>query len=408
MMNMKRMDDTQNNEMLVEFYDRECLENVVSLLHRDYPAVTFVYFLNANEPTQEERKRLSRFVQKKFGIRAQFLEIQENTIDSAAEQFRGLLARCGSCDFDITGGSSVFIAAVGVLLAEAGRKRVSIHEYDVAAGRCVFCSTGETGAAAREEHRVLTVSETLALRGVQVLNRGEPLRYDLNGDLRGEIRRLWEAVRGDLRAWNAFSVRPAKSTSTWLGLRVEKQMTKKQYDTMTPMLERLTRAQIFSDVERRDRGNDVYISYCLNVPEEAHVLYQKGGNLLELLTYLAAKDSGRFADCCTGIKLDWDNRDENGDIDPFNELDVVMTGGYIPYFVSCKNTAIENEYLYEIMTMTRHFGGRYAVPVVASTVKNGDVLRARAREMGITLIDGISEMTCEQFTEVLAALPDRK
>ena len=400
--------NVEQNRMLVEFYDRECLEHVVSLLHRDYPAVTFVYFRHANEPTAQERKRLSRFVQTAFGVRAQFLEIPENTIDAAAEQFRGLLARCGACDFDITGGSSVFIAAAGVLLAEKGRERVSIHEYDVAAGRCLFCSSGEYDPAGETARRELTVSQTMALRGVQVLNRGEPIRYDLDGDLRREIRRLWETVRGDLRAWNAFSVRPAKYTSTWLGLQVEKQMTRRQYESMAPMLKRLSQAQIFTDVQRRDRGENVYLSYCLNVPETAQVLYQKGGNLLELLTYLAAADSGRFGDCCTGIKLDWDDRDAHGSSDPFNELDVVMTGGYIPYFVSCKNTAVENEYLYEIMTMTRHFGGKYAVPVVASTVENGAVIRARAKEMGIALIDGISNMTCEQLTGVLAALADRR
>ena len=178
-------------------------------------------------------------------------------------------------------------------------------------------------------------------------------------------------------------------------------MSAHQYSHLKSLLDRMSRAGIISDLKKWEKKDGVCVSYDLNVPESAHILYQKGGNLLELLTYLAAEDSGEYKDCCTGIELDWDDRDLHGASDPFNELDVVMTHGYIPYFVSCKNTQVAKEYLYEIMTMTRHYGGAYAIPVMVSTDVGKDGVRARAKEMGVVLVDTVGEMPAETFSKEL-------
>ena len=385
---------------LVEFYDSEYLENVVALLCGDYTAVTYVYFRHANEPDLADRQRLLAFIQERFGFAPRFLEIPETSMDAALTSFRRLAAE-SPCDFDITGGSSLFIAAAGALLAELGRERVWIHEYDVPAGRRKFCFPVDAHNDTQRGPNPLTVSEVMALRGVRMLDSETPIRYAMNTELRGEIIRLWEAVRSQLRAWNSFSVLPAEYTQTWSGLLVEKRMDSRQYSGMQPLLDNLSRAKILSDRNTWVKGGQTFLSFRLNVPDAAFVLYQKGGNLLELLTCLAVEDSGRFHDCCTGVKLDWDDRGARGYVDPFNELDVVMTKGHIPYFVSCKNTAVENDYLYEIMTMTRHFGGAYAVPVLVSSAENGSALHVRAEEMGIVLLDGVGGLTAAQFTKKL-------
>lgn len=395
------MKAANREKMLVEFYDSEYLENVVSLLCGDYSAVTYVYFRHADEPDHDARERLSKFIGARFGFLPQFLEIPENSLDSVLEKFRSLTAYAGFCDFDITGGSSVFIAAAGVLQSELGRERVSIHEYDAATGCRSFSCPERKNVENVQKVGELSVTEVLELRGIGMLESEKPIRYDLSGELRGEILRLWDAMRSELRAWNSFSTLPAEYTQTWSSLLVEKRMQSNQYDNIKSLLDKLSRAKILSDLKKWNKGKETCISFRLNVPETAYVLYQKGGNLLELLTCLAVEDSGRFGDCCTGLKLDWDDRGAHGFVDPFNELDVVMTRGYIPYFVSCKNTEVENDYLYEIMTMTRHFGGAYAVPVLVSTVENSKALHVRAEEMGIVLIDRVGELTAQQFTKKL-------
>lgn len=388
---------------LVEFFDHEYLENTVSLLYGEYEAVTYVCFRNANEPTAEDRAVWKKFIQEKFGFQPEFLEVGEHTVFSALDAFRKMASDGGIYDFDVTGGSSVFIAAAGALLAEEPGGRICIHEYNTATGDSWFCCPADLQVRPREKPFTLTVPEVLTLRGIKTLPSDTPIRYELKGELRKEILRLWDGVRGELRAWNTFNTLPTEYTQTWTGWLVEKWMSPEKYGRLEPLLNRLQECGILSDLRQRNSRKDIVLSFRLNVPESAFVLYQKGGNLLELLTCLAVADSGQFEDCCTGIKLDWEEERTSRFSNPFNELDVVMTRGHIPYFVSCKNTEIENDYLYEIMTMTRHFGGAYAVPVLISTADSGAALRTRAQEMNVVLIDEVSQLTAQEFSQKLCA-----
>jgi len=389
------------NKMLVGFYDAEELKNVVSLLCGDYSAVTYVYFRHVGAPDVLARKRLCDFVRRRFGFSPGFLEIPENTMDAALEHLQ-TLADLGFCDFDITGGSPVFVAAAGALQMKLGRDRIGIHECDAATGCRTFCCPDRPDMR-KCTVAALEVTEMLELRGIRLLDGEGPIRYEMNGELRREILRLWEAVRGDLQAWNLLATCPGSTEKTKNALLVEKKMNERQYGELKPMLDKMDQAGILSDLKKWSKGGAVAVSFRLDVPESARVLYRKGGNLLELLTCLAVENSGRFSDCCVGVLLDWDERNAHGTSNPCNELDVVATRGHIPCFISCKNTAVQNEYLYEIMTMTRHFGGRYAIPALVSTVENKPSVRARAAEMGVVLIDGVGEMTAEEFESQLRA-----
>ncbi len=393
---------TEKARVLVEFYDREYMENIVSLLHGTYSAVVYVCFSGDNVPTARDRAALSRFVRNRFGFDPRFLEIEENTLPGALGKLRSLISDGRFYDFDITGGSSIFIAAAGALMVEAGTERMCIHEYDVTDGTCkVCCPKDRRSAAEGAEFDALTISEILDLQGIKIVDTKSPIRYEMTRELSDEILRLWEAVSGNLKEWNAFAVLPAEYTKTLSGVIVEKRMAEQQYAYFEPLLKRLAQSGILSNLRFRSDGKHAFVTFCLNVPECAYVLYQKGGNLLEMLVYLTVVNNGCFGDCCIGIKLDWDDRTVNGYANPFNEIDVVMTKGHIPYFVSCKNTKVEKDFLYEIMIMTKHFGGAYAVPVLLSTVENSNALRARAAEMGIVLIDHISTMTAQEFAKKL-------
>lgn len=386
------------NRMLVEFYDSEDLKNVISLLCGEYSAATYVYFRHVGEPDNGVRERLSRFVRGRFGFTPRFLEIPENSIAAALEHLQSL-TKFGFCDIDITGGAPVFVAAAGALQMKLGCDRVGIHEYNVSTGRCTFCCPERSGVQSTAES--LTVTELLKMRGIRMLKSEAPIRYEMNGELRDEILRLWEAVRGDLQAWNLLATCSGHTEKTPTALLMEKKMNKRQYSELKPMLEKLAVAGILSDLKKWSKDESIMVSFRLDVPQSAHVLYQKGGNLLELLTCLAVQNSGCFADCCVGVMLDWDDSDGRGAIGPCNELDVVATRGYIPCVISCKNTAVENEYLYEVMTMARHFGGRYAVPALVSTAENKPNIRARAAEMGVILIDGVGKLTAAEFEKRL-------
>ena len=383
---------------LVEFYDREPLENMMSLLCGSYDRVVFISFAGDDAPDAEERRTLFQWVRKRTGASCRFLTVQEHTIAGGLTVLRELLSADGALDIDITGGSTVFIAAAGALQAEAGEERVTVREYVPNTGACCY-PAGQTGTIGG-----LKMEELLELRGISLLSGGNPIRYDLTKNrLQEDLLRLWEAVRGSLRAWNSFCATASEFYREGGGMRMERQMSQRELEACAPVLDRLGKAGILHDRrEQREHGR-VTVSGWLDIGHRNAFLYEKAGNLLELIMYRAAWESGLVTDCCTGVRLDWDGEFRRGG-NTNNEIDLVLMRGHLPCFVSCKNTNVTKEYLYEITVMARHFGGRYAVPMVFSSMRTGDAVRIRAEEMGVVLLDNLGRLSADGTVDALRRL----
>ena len=96
-------------------------------------------------------------------------------------------------------------------------------------------------------------------------------------------------------------------------------------------------------------------------------------------------------------------------MDTQNEIDVILMKGLIPVFVSCKNGAVEDDELYKLNTVAERFGGTYAAKVLLATTlgrggRSKRYLLERAQDMGIKVIEGVHEMTREEFARQLRAL----
>lgn len=380
---------------LVEFYDEEYLENTVALLNHRYSGVTYVYFASRREPDQLTRNTLEAFIRTRWNIGTSFLAVGRESVDCAIEAFEKL-TREERCDFDLTGGPAVFAAAAGAVAGRFPERSIGLHGYDPATGRCTFRHP-EHQIRREEKSPQLTVSEVMSLQQIEILDAHRPIRYDLEKEGMGrEILRLWEVVRNYLRAWNNLCVTATRRE----GAQLWKRMPKGQWKTCEPLLRAMEREGLLSGLAV-EQGQEVVVSYRQETPACTDVLYEKGGNLLELLTYLALERSGGFEDCCTGVMLDWAAEQKPTSGNPFNEIDVLGVRNSVPYLISCKNAQVKNDFLYEILTMTRHFGGRYAVPVLVTTAWCTDAVRARAREMGVVLVDNLRNRSGEDFCRKL-------
>ena len=392
---------TKTGRTLVEFYDSEYMENIISLLRGDYVDVEFIVFAHANEPTEQDRSAMTEYIANNYGLSPNFREIREHTVECALAEFRAMIGNGGEYDFDITGGSTVFIAAAGALAVENGGKRIFLHEYDPATGKRTFSYPKNSTMIGIKKGK-LTVDHVLALRGIELRHKDRAIRYNLEqDDLRGEVLRLWDAIRAHLKAWNGFCCIGARIERGRNFYYVDRTIAADKMKNYDRLLGKLSASGIISDKHEYRDGDKIELSYRLNVPESAFFLYDKGGNVLEMLTYIAAVDSGCFADCCTGISLDWDDSNRRADSGAYNEIDTVLTRGHIPYFISCKNTEINNNFMYEIMVMARHYGGKYAVPGLVCTTECNPADHGRAKEMGVVLIDGIASMTIEEYSQEL-------
>ena len=83
--------------------------------------------------------------------------------------------------------------------------------------------------------------------------------------------------------------------------------------------------------------------------------------------------------------------------------------GTVPVFISCKNGAVGDEELYKLNTVAHRFGNAYVKKVlVATTLGKATVSRQyfleRAKDMRITIVDNVHEMTAKEFEKKLRAL----
>ena len=87
-----------------------------------------------------------------------------------------------------------------------------------------------------------------------------------------------------------------------------------------------------------------------------------------------------------------------------NEVDLLLVSGYIPVFVSCKNTVVQNNHLYEVNALVRHYCGKYAKKVLISTLPATVAIKNRAKDMDIVLIDNVNVISFNNLKSKLAAI----
>ena len=120
---------------------------------------------------------------------------------------------------------------------------------------------------------------------------------------------------------------------------------------------------------------------------------QDAGTALDIFTYSCIRRYPNiFNDCEINICVDWDGK---GPSETSNEIDIVAVSEAAPLFISCKSGKLENNYLNELYTITKRFGGMLskAVLMTADSSQTGQSswIRQRAQDMGITLI-GLNEI----------------
>lgn len=386
-------------KILIEFYDRDSMENIVSLAGADYSRMICLYFPQLNEPDRQEADVLKNFVRRRFGVPVEYVGVQEQSVAAVEQVLHSLVKEDGEYEIDITGGSELYCAAVGCYLARCGKNNVAMQHYDVLTGQRVFRYPEES---AQKQRLLLSVRDVIAMHGGAILDHLPGVDANrMDPEMEREILRLWDAVSDIPRKWNHFCTL-AGFTRAEYRRRQEKCVSNVGDAAAYEMVaQRLRRKGILLHEEQVNVGGKEYRVFDLDVPPQARFLYDKGGNLLEMYCALGAVRTGLFHDCRVSVSMDWDAGTEKRNNDVKNEVDVVAVNGHIPVFISCKNTEVENEYLYEIMTMTRHFGGRYAKAAIVSNARHNRALRERANEMGVVLIDALDELSPEAFSALL-------
>ena len=382
--------------ILIEFFSKRTPENLISLLKENYQGVCFLYFKGTEAPSEKTKQQITKVVREIFNFAPEFHPVSHRSIHEILNAFDTVLTPDREYVVDITGGNEAFIAAAGIFLERKPAVSVCLHRYDVYSGKKLF-SYPDSKETEPVFPKHLDVPQMLSLNGTPPLSAP---RYTFTyGVLSEEILRLWNAVKRIPKEWNNFCSLPC-NVLKGDEIRLQKCMDPKQAKTGSyrVVADRLTAAGIMTNAEFVEKGEKNYMEFCLNVPAEAQFLYEKAGNLLELYTALAAFDAGVFHDVRVGVTVDWNGKQApHWKPDPRNEIDLVLMHHDLPVLASCKNTYPQNEYLYEIMTMARHYGGYFARAMMLSSGNASPTVRERAKEMGIILIDGIRKKSFEEL-----------
>ena len=382
------------------------IENVVAGLRLLPERMVFVGF---KETMTNKRKDDIEAFLKMRGIKIELLYeiVGRYNFDMIVDRLNFLTDKYPDCCFDLTGGKELVLTAMGLVASE---KNIPMVQFDIKKGAFipVRSSDGLTDCMNSE----LTVEESVILNGGSLVHNTTP--WDMDDEFRADILATWGICRNNCRHWNRqANVFGSFEEFGWGGIYVDADlafMRSKGADTYMNI-------DIIRDLEaegliqafhlKQDRVTFRYKN------EQIRRCLTKAGNILELYAYMTAykinsQNAGYFSDIEIGAIVDWDGKFHGyyeEEVDTTNEIDVFLMRGMVPVFVSCKNGTVHKEALYELDTVARKIGGKYAKKILLTTYVSSDpdsrdYILTRGKDMDIEIVEDIHRMSEEEFTSV--------
>ena len=410
--------------VLIEFFDKSPLENLISSL---IIKPEKIIFLGANHK-QMERKRdtYQRFLAlKNIDAEIIFRGIKKNDLEKISRVIEDIAENNVECVVDLTGGEELALVALGMAVNKLKERRFTFHCVSINSQKVIeFFNDNQQETY---EDIFLTVEETVLLNGGAMVRLGDTdddfgsVSWDFNDEFVSDVEMLWELCKSNCVRWNII-VRELSNYITGESLTVnatglaDPAKHKRLVPPWTWGVSMLRKIQNTGVICRLQQTGDGFQFAFKN--EMIMKIFEKAGTILELKTYLLIKqiketsEKNYYDDVEHSVCIDWDGVVHECDAeikDTRNEIDVVAMKGLIPYFISCKNGMIEDEELYKLSTVAERFGGSYARKALVATYvgksqEGMESFRQRAKDMQITLIEGVHEITDEAFCKKLKNL----
>ena len=379
-----------------ELLGDEPIENVITCMHFRVDKVVFFGYYDV---VQKRRKCTENFLKKYCGVQnVVFHSLSSKDLQSVLKTMRMEIQRekgnRAKVYFDVTGGESLILIAVGILSKEF---KLPLHIYDVPSDKLIELGEGESSSISRDvqpQKIELNLENYIEMMG-GVINWGlhKDIKEDGGDGFIDDLTKIWKVARKHIDIWNPFSdflrtymipdeaLLVRTDASTVINALNETTTKLNTVIKLNDILDGLMSEGILLDLEHaegryRFRFKNQSVKECL----------WEGGSILELLTYRDQKKNAD--DCMVGVHLDWDGviHEQPGE-DVVNEIDVLSLKGNVPTFISCKSGKMSPtrtlHALYELDAVAKKFGGKYAKKILVSAKELSDVYLARAEEMGI-------------------------
>ena len=397
---------------IVEFFDRNALDNIASALVCDCDKIIFV---------GDNGKKIAKAIEGYKKVCAHhgstenisFLTANKNQLSSILNVLEKIILENDDVIFDLSGGEDLFLVGVGIMMEKYGDK-IKCHRYNVRTDILVDCDLDGSVCNSREIN--LSCDDCVTLYGGTNLGKDS---WMINEDFAKDITALWEIYKGFGKMWNTHAVclsTICANIPTDDPLSVEFERTHAQNVLATLGHQMILDAGVLKSLEKCGLIKGLvwgsYISFEFK-NEQIKKCLTTAGQVLELfvasrLLQCTEKGETVYNDVRVGVMLNWESSDED-EIKTLNEVDVFAMRGFVPVFISCKNGDFDTNEVYKLSYVADKFGYNYAKKVIVTTELDslgikGAFLRERAEDMGIKIIDKIEDMTLEEINKAFKIL----
>ena len=404
----------------IEFFDKDAVENICSGLINPPDQIVLVGD-KAKEMAEHARRYEKIFAERGHQVVARYRGINRNNLQNIVDTLSDIVENGDDCIFDLTGGDELYLVALGIVYARYPEKKIRMHRINIRNNTLIDCD--QDGVTIFDgELPPITVRENIRIYGGDIVyddvKEGGTHRWDMTEEFRADIGAMWEICREDPREWNRqigvlvdaeeyfdggagplTTVAPAEKVPPRYGKRFGEQTV------IRTLLEAGLITELRVDENLTVTYKDEQVKRCL----------VKAGQVLEMKVLAAAmncreKDgTPTYDDAVNGVMIDWDGVMRPGGVDTENEIDVLMTHGMVPVFVSCKNGYVEINELFKLNTVAEQFGGKYAKKVlIVSELDEDDphtkALRQRADDMDIRIVANLKHTSDGELERVIRSL----
>ncbi|WMI81342.1 Card1-like endonuclease domain-containing protein [Anaerotignum sp. MB30-C6] len=381
-------------DLLIEFYDKDVLKNIVTPLTLRPKKVIYFYDKGMRDMMAFTaiKKCLDRNIP---GIRVEQYPVDITSVDKIFRQISRVIDRNGisKCALDLTGGSELMLLAG----YKAGSSlNLPLLHTDLV--NKIILDISDDSLVAKTAS--LTLEDFIDAKGACFMGESHrPPTEDRYPAIKEMARFLFQRLFQWKYTCSFIQTVAAKTLPHELFMESKWNIHMKNGKAVYPDREVLEKFQSLGFIQNLSIQNG-YVQFTFASIEDRQYCINYGV-WLELYVYISAKEAGVFNDVKLGTMIDWnayDNITVAG-----NEIDVLLMDDSLPVFISCKLRDADTAALNELLIARKRLGGWFSKGIIVTFGKEKKIHTGtykRAQELGLELLDG-TDIMADDFAERL-------
>jgi len=366
--------------ILVESLSDEAIENVITSLNFEFDKVIFFGYENE---ISRHKKTTEEFLKSICGVKfAEFYEVEKFNLAQILEKMRSVISaevENNEIFFDLTGGDDLILLVFGELVKEFS---LNLHIFDIKKYYYHMLAGKKIDTIVKRRKIRARLKDFIPLQGGSINFKmfKEEKQFLAEKSYFEEVERLWAIMAKHSAIYNRFSNFLKSLTQSGLKMSVARgsltqilNRSKVKEAQMLQILGELCEAGLLKSL---NFGEILEFEYK---DENIKNSLKDAGSVLELKGFYEV--SSEFDECLIGVHVDWDGMETK--VNVLNEIDILGIRGGNLTFISCKSGSVDQMALYELDTVARKIGGKYAKKRLFVTKPLGKSHMMRAKDLGI-------------------------